>query len=209
MENITSMIISLTALLTAIAGLIVALNKAKKTIEETIPQKIKKQCNIDYLIINKMEEVKELLNADRVQVYDFHNGGHFANGRSALKVSCSYEVCRAGIKSYQMYLQSIPLNCIPQFIKMLLNKNRMIINDLEEIKDIMPATYSLKKSQNVKSYFDIILNNEFNEPIGFLAIQYESINKVNFSEKEINEILKLKFFIEENLEKMIEKSNKM
>ena len=209
MENITSMIIGLTALLTAIAGLIVALNKAKKTIEETIPQKIKKQCNIDYLIINKMEEVKELLNADRVQVYDFHNGGHFANGRSALKVSCSYEVCRAGIKSYQMYLQSIPLNCIPQFIKTLLNKNRMIINDLEEIKDIMPATYSLKKSQNVKSYFDIILNNEFNEPIGFLAIQYESINKVNFSEKEINEILKLKFFIEENLEKMIEKSNKM
>ena len=96
MENITSMIISLTALLTAVAGLFVALNKAKKTIEETIPQKIKKQCNIDYLIINKMEEVKELLNADRVQVYDFHNGGHFANGRSALKVSCSYEVCRAG-----------------------------------------------------------------------------------------------------------------
>lgn len=209
MENITSMIIGLTALLTAIAGLIVALKKAKKTIEETIPQKIKKQCNIDYLIINKMEEVKELLNADRVQVYDFHNGGHFANGRSALKVSCSYEVCRAGIKSYQMYLQSIPLNCIPQFIKKLLNENRMKINNLEEIKDLMPATYSLKKSQNVKSYFDIILNNEFNEPIGFLAIQYESINKVNFSEKEINEILKLKFFIEENLEKMIEKSNKM
>lgn len=209
MENITSMIISLTALLTAVAGLFVALNKAKKTIEETIPQKIKKQCNIDYLIINKMEEVKELLNADRVQVYDFHNGGHFANGRSALKVSCSYEVCRAGIKSYQMYLQSIPLNCIPQFIKKLLNENRMKINNLEEIKDLMPATYSLKKSQNVKSYFDIILNNEFNEPIGFLAIQYESINKVNFSEKEINEILKLKFFIEENLEKMIEKSNKM
>ena len=209
MENITNMIISLTALLTGIAGLLVALDKAKKSIEETIPQKIKKQCDIDYLIINKMEEAKEFLNADRVQVYDFHNGGHFANGRSALKVSCTYEVCRAGVKSYQMYLQSIPLNCIPQFIKTLLNKNRMIINDLEEIKDIMPATYSLKKSQNIKSYFDIILNNEENEPIGFLAIQYENENKVNFSVKELNEILKLKFFIEENLEKMIEKSKKM
>ena len=80
MEEITSIIISLTALLTAVVGLIVALNKAKKTIEETIPQKIKKQCDIDYLIINKMEEIKEFLRADRVQVYDFHNGGHFANG---------------------------------------------------------------------------------------------------------------------------------
>lgn len=85
----------------------------------------------------------------------------------------------------------------------------MQINDLEDIKDTMPATYSLKKSQNVKSYFDIVLNNEEDEPIGFLAIQYENENKVNFSEKELNEILKLKFFIEENLEKMIEKSNKM
>lgn len=205
MENITNMIISLTALLTGIAGLLIALDKAKKSIEETIPQKIKKQCNIDYLIINKMEEVKELLNADRVQVYDFHNGGHFANGRSALKISCTYEVCRAKIKSYQMYLQSIPLNCIPQFVSKLLNDNKMQINNLEDIKEIMPATYSLKKSQNIKSYFDIILNNEFNEPIGFLAIQYENENKVNFSEKELNEILKLKFFIEENLEKMIEK----
>ena len=209
MENITNMIISLTALLTGIAGLLVALDKAKKTIEETIPQKIKKQCNIDYLIINKMEEAKEFLRADRVQVYDFHNGGHFANGRSALKTSCTYEVCRAGVKSYQMYLQSIPLNCIPQFVSKLLNDNKMQINNLEDIKEIMPATYSLKKSQNIKSYFDIILNNEFNEPIGFLAIQYENENKVNFSEKELNEILKLKFFIEENLEKMIEKSNKM
>lgn len=209
MEEITNIIIGLSALFTALAGLLVALDKAKKSIEETIPQKIKKQCDIDYLIINKMEEVKEFLRADRVQVYDFHNGGHFANGRSALKVSCTYEVCRAGIKSYQMYLQSIPLNCIPQFIKKLLIDSRMQINDLEDIKEIMPATYSLKKSQNIKSYFDIILNNEFNEPIGFLAIQYENENKVNFSEKELNEILKLKFFIEENLEKMIEKSNKM
>ena len=209
MEEITSIIISLTALLTAVVGLIVALNKAKKTIEETIPQKIKKQCDIDYLIINKMEEIKEFLRADRVQVYDFHNGGHFANGRSALKSSCTYEVCRAGVKSFQMYLQSIPLNCIPQFIKKLLIDSRMQINDLEDIKDTMPATYSLKKSQNVKSYFDIVLNNEEDEPIGFLAIQYENENKVNFSEKELNEILKLKFFIEENLEKMIEKSNKM
>lgn len=139
----------------------------------------------------------------------FTIGGHFANGRSALKISCTYEVCRAKIKSYQMYLQSIPLNCIPQFVSKLLNDNKMQINNLEDIKEIMPATYSLKKSQNVKSYFDIILNNEENEPIGFLAIQYESINKVNFSEKELNEILKLKFFIEENLEKMIEKSKKM
>ena len=138
----------------------------------------------------------------------FTMDGHYANGRSALKVSCSYEVCRAGIRSYQMYLQAIPLNCIPQFIKTLLNNNKMQINNLEELKEKMPATYNLKKDQNIKSFYDIILNNKQDEPIGFLAIQYSDTNKVNFSEKENNEILKLKFFIEENLAKMTNKGGK-
>ena len=69
----------------------------------------------------------------------------------------------------------------------------------------MPATYELKKDQEVASFFDIILNNKDGEPIGFLALQYCKINSVNFNREERNEILKLKFFIEENLEKMVMK----
>ena len=203
MESITTVIISLTALITALCGLIVAIKKTKKELENALPQKIKKQCSIDSEIICRMESIKELLNADRVQIYDFHNGGHYANGRSALKVSCSYEVCRTGIKACQMYLQSIPLSCIPQIIKTLLNKNELNIDDLEDIKNDMPATYALKKDQNVASFFDVILNNKNNEPIGFLAIQYCDKNKVSFTTSEKTEILRLKFFIEDNLEKMV------
>lgn len=203
MESITTVIISLTALITALCGLIVAIKKTKKELENALPQKIKKQCSIDSEIICRMESIKELLNADRVQIYDFHNGGHYANGRSALKVSCSYEVCRTGIKACQMYLQSIPLSCIPQFIKTLLNKNELKVDDLENIKNDMPATYELKKDQKVASFFDVILNNKNNEPIGFLAIQYCNKNKVSFTTSEKTEILRLKFFIEDNLEKMV------
>ena len=132
-------------------------------------------------------------------------GGHYANGRSALKTSCTYEVVRSGCRGYQTYLQSIPITCIPKFIKELLDKSKLIINDLEEIKEEMPATYSLKHDQGIVSFFDIILNNSKNEPIGFLAVQYSEMNKVNFTQTELNEILKLKFFIEENLEKMVSK----
>ena len=41
MESITSLIISLTALVTAIGGLLVAFVKTKKELENTIPKKIK------------------------------------------------------------------------------------------------------------------------------------------------------------------------
>lgn len=208
MEGLTSIIISLTALVTAIAGLIVAIAKAKKEIESSIPKKIKNQINIDNEIIKRMESLKEFLNADRVQVYDFHNGGHYANGRSALKTSCTYEVCRTGCRSYQMYLQAIPLSCIPQFVETLLNKEELKVNDLEDIRGNMNSTYHLKKDQGVRSFYDIVIHNKDKEPIGFLAIQYLTENKVKFNNEEKNEILKLKFFIEENLEKMTEKKSK-
>ena len=203
MENITAMIISLTAFITACATLIVNILKAKKEIANNLPKKIQKQCLLEMEITNKMEALKEFINADRVQIYDFHNGGHYANGRSALKTSCTFEVTRFGVKGHQKELQSVPLSCIPSFIKVLLNDKQMKINNLEDLKEKMPATYELKKEQEIGSFFDIVLNNKNGDPIGFLAVQFTKINCVNFSNDEINQILKLKFFVEENLEKMI------
>ena len=104
-----------------------------------------------------------------------------------------------------MYLQSIPLSCLPIFTKVLLDKEELKIYDLEEIKDKMPATYTLKKDQGIKSFYDIVINNKMGEPIGFLAVQYTQRFKNSFSDEERTAMLRLKFFIEENLEKMVAK----
>lgn len=201
MDNINTIIISLTALLTSICGLLVTFKKVKKEVEETIPAKIKKQTNADLEIINKMEYAKEILGADRVQIYDFHNGGHYANGRSALKTSCTYEVVRAGVKKCQRELQAVPLSCIPHFVDELLRNNSLEVNNLEDIINQMPATYSLKREQSIKSFYDVVLENDSGDPIGFLGIQYtRGIHKV-YTEQEKKEILKLKFFVEEKLKK--------
>lgn len=107
-----------------------------------------------------------------------------------------------------MYLQSIPLSCIPQFIEKLLNEEELKVNDLEDIKETMISTYYLKKDQSVKSFYDVIIHNKNKEPIGFLAVQYLSESNVDYNQNEKNQILKLKFFIEENLEKMTDKTKK-
>ena len=202
MDTITTFIMNFTALIVALTSLIVALVKAKKEVANVLPKKIKTQCSVDIDITDKLEELKEYLKADRVQIYDFHNGGHYANGRSALKTSCSFEAVRSGVKSYQKELQAVPLSCISKFVQHLLKNGQMQINDLEEIKETMPATYELKRTQNIASFYDVILNNKDCEPVGFLAIQYSNKNKVNFTEDEKAQILKTKFFVEENLEKM-------
>lgn len=66
-------------------------------------------------------------------------------------------------------MQAVPLTCIPKFVETLLNQNELKINDLEEIKNSMPATYELKKEQEIASFFDIILNNKEKEPIRFFS----------------------------------------
>lgn len=205
MEWVTGILMGITAIISAIGTLVVTTIKTKKQIEETIPKKLKKQASIDTEIIQRMEDIKEILGADRVQIYDFHNGGHYANGRSALKTSCTYEVTRAGIKGYQMYLQSLPLSAIPRFSKSLLDKGEMCVADLEDIKSSMPGAYNIKFEQGVKGFHDIVLENKFGEPIGFLGIQYVNSSHKTYNNKEKNEILRLKFFIEENLESMIKK----
>lgn len=205
MEWLTAFLVGITALISAAGTLVVTTIKTKKKIEDSIPKKLKKQCSIDTDIIQHMEYLKEILNADRVQIYDFHNGGHYANGRSALKTSCTYEVTRAGIKGYQMFLQSLPLSAIPRFTKTLLNDGEMCVEDIETMKDSMPGAYNIKKEQGVKGFHDVILENKYGEPIGFLGIQYVNSSHKTYNNKEKNEVLKLKFFIEENLEQMIKK----
>ena len=205
MEWVSALLVGLTAIISAAGTLVVTAEKTKKQIEDTIPKRLKRQCDIDSIIIQRMEEVKEILQADRVQIYDFHNGGHYANGRSALKTSCTYEVTRAGVKGYQMYLQSLPLSAIPRFTKTLLDNCELNVNDLESLKDTMPSTYNIKKEQGVRGFYDIILENKNKEPIGFLGIQYVNSSHKTYNNNEKKEVLRLKFFLEENLERMIKK----
>ena len=205
MENIINFLNDFSLLIVAVSATIVAIIKSYKNTKseiDTLPKKIKYQVNIDDSIISKMEDLKELLNADRVQIYDFHNGGHYANGRSALKTSCTYEVIRTGISHKQSYLQSIPLSCLSKFISKLMNDGFLEVKNLEEIKDEMPSTYQLKKDMQINSFYDVILSNKNGEPIGFLAVQYVKNEYNILSEKDKQEVLKLKFFIEEQLEKM-------
>ncbi len=205
MDNIIGIVSSLTVLIGGITALIIALIngyfKTKKELDDNLPKKIVKQSGIDVNIIQQMEELKEALNADRIQIYDFHNGGRYANGRSALKTSCTYEVVRAGIRPVQRELQNIPLSCISKFTATILEDGYIEVCDIEEIKDIMPATYQLKKDMGLTAFYDIAILNVYNEAIGFLAVQYIKNKYYCTDEEQKRQVLKLKFFIEAALAK--------
>lgn len=175
------------------------LDKVMGEKKSDVPKKIGKQSEIDCLIMKEAEKLKEFLNADRVQVYEFHNGTHYANGRSALKTTCTYETCRYGISSCLNILSGIPLSIIPNFIKTLLDKGELLVKDLEDIKPTMPSTYTLKSTMGIKSFYDVVIRNEVGEPVGFVAVQFCSSDS-HFVNKDA--VKKFAWFVENKLSEM-------
>lgn len=182
-NNFATIITSFTILLGALSGLILAIIKLQNTIKNNLPKIMKKQVNNNLLIYNLLNEILVKFNCDRVQIYDFHNGERYINGYHALKMSCTYEVTSSKVKPKQNQLQGIPINCQPHFVSSLLDNRYLNIEDINNIKTSMPATYEFKKRQRIKSFYDIILE-KGNVPVSFLAIQYcDENHKITKSEE--------------------------
>ena len=169
--------------------------------KENIPEKIIKQADSDNKIINKMEQTKEILDADRVLVCEFHNGMHYSNGRSALKMSTSYEVTRYGVSRLQQTLQGIPLSLMPNLIGKLLEKGFFIVENIEDFKNLQPEYSICAKSLKMKSFYNFILQNNVGEPVGFISVDFKIAKKL--SQDEQLEISKLSWYITEELNKLL------
>ena len=79
----------------AVAELILMIYFCKQYLNNAIgkinvPHTVAKQNVIDMEMMKKMDFVKELVGADRILLFEFHNGQHYSNYRSALKMSASY-----------------------------------------------------------------------------------------------------------------------
>ena len=193
------------AISSIIAALAIGIMTFKKRMDEyfdkkkeNVPGKVIKQSDVDNKILLKMEQAKEALMADRILVFDFHNGEHFANGRSALRMSASYEVTRYGIERKQQDLQKLPLSILPNLIRELLDKGNFIVDNFENFKDMQPE-YSICSVLKMKSLYNYIIQDSDGAPVGFISIEFKNITK------DINEeiVSKLIWYIEEKINDLV------
>jgi hypothetical protein len=89
----------------------------------------------DVLIENALYDLMETTNADRAYVFRFHNGVNYYNGEHKSKMSCDFEVTRAGISSEAQRLQDIPVGLYANWIKDVVNY-KMIHPDVNQIEDV-------------------------------------------------------------------------
>lgn len=167
---------------------------------EDIGKGVKRQTDIDLQIIDKMDYYKELLHADRIFLFEFHNGQHYSNYRTALKMSPSYEVFRAGLESKHEDCANLPISIMPKLVHEITHLGVSECKDIEEIRNDMGNTYEFKKSIGVLSYYDIAIRDDKNNVIGFVAVEWGTERPEDINEEDIQH---LAWYMEEKVKELV------
>lgn len=172
--------------------------------KEDISRGVREQSNLDLQIIEKMDYYKELLNADRILLFEFHNGQHYSNYRSALRMSPSYEVFKAGQESKMADCTNLPISVMPKLIHEITHNGYSECKTIEDIKEDKGNTYEFKKSIGVFSYYDIAIHDDKNNVIGFVAVEWSTERPKDINEEDIQH---LAWYMEEKVKELAKMNN--
>lgn len=164
------------------------IDKYQKEHKPNISDEVTKQNPIDLDIIEKMDYYKELLKADRILLFEFHNGQHYSNYRSALKMSASYEVYRAGLESSREKCSNLPIAIMPRFIAAITREGFAWCKDIEEIRYDMGNSYEFKKAIGIKAFYDVAIKDECGNIVGFVAVQWQHEMPTDIDVKNIDHL---------------------
>lgn len=130
----------------------------------------------------------QVFRADRISIYEFHNGGKNLAGVEFKKCSNTYEAVSLEIKPMIKEMQNLPLSINPLWNKILATREDIIIPDISQLEDTFLKAYL--ESQNIKSFYSSLLQDYDNTPMGFIAVEYYR-NSVILTEDELEEFFEI------------------
>lgn len=133
---------------------------------------IDKRLEINSKIKNAIEAFRQKVDADRVYIFEYHNGESNLNGLPFAKVSATYEILKPGVSSYKSRLQGIPSGLILEFNQNLLTNKQISVPNISDYKDIDPVGNSVLIRPDAKSFYVVLINNINGYPIGFIGMDY-------------------------------------
>ena len=181
--NIASEII--TAFITGLLGPVAVIIVKKFIDKKEKPDMVKDTLQMSELVVSKIEKIREELDADRVWITQFHNGGHYyPTGKSIAKFSMLYETVGVGVSSVQSNFQNIPVNLFSKSINELLSNDIISISDF---KDETIATFGLKyiaEDTGCKSGYIFSIKTIDGKFIGSLGVDFTK-NTVELNDDDI------------------------
>lgn len=156
-------------------GLLFFLKKIKKiimmfvdTYKSRFRNRIPEMVDRDMEIYTQLFEIKAKTSADRVFLFQLHNGTYYINSTSQMKMSCTHEIVGEGIARESRSMQDLIVSQHTPFIRDLL-QNPCICLDRNTIRDSCLGL--MLSSQGVKTAVISLFKHE-NIIEGFLGIVY-------------------------------------
>lgn len=141
------------------------------------------KCTIQNANVDKaVSYALDVLNADRVCVYEFHNGESFYSGSHQQKFSCTYESLKAGVSSEALNQQGLRISTFNQFVLEVINEKLFKFHNIDMLEDsLLKNWFSDKGVRSVSSVPIITLNKNI---IGILSVEFTSESR-KMDEQEI------------------------
>jgi len=176
----------LVAVITALVGPAgleyVKVKLSKPTSKDIVKDDIER----NLVIFDEISEIRDMVDADRIWISQFHNGGHFLHtNKSIQKFSITYEDVKPGIGSIIHLFTDIPLSLYSRSMNHIMENKHLWISDF---KDETIATYGLKSAAEatgtnasyVIGLFDIVTD----RCIGTMGVDYRDKKKLTQTQKD-------------------------
>ena len=165
-------------------GEVVDLKKEKLT-QERVTNHLNTRHNVNMQVNVIIQKLLQDTSADVVMVVEFHNGEYNLGGLPLAKMTQTFETVMPYVKSSAHDIKSLGTGLFPSLMKSLFSDGKMIVSDIEEIKDSAQALYQTLTLQNVTSFYFQAIHDIHSRLIGFLGVCYCGNHKSNLQDEEL------------------------
>jgi len=140
-------------------------NKKISISREKLMEQIKKDEIVHYAI----RDLRRKYNADRIYIWQFHNGGNFYTNSPMQRTSISYERCSEGLERKTEKYQNLLVSNFSGYFINIINEE-MFYSDIHDMTDI--GIRSLAQSNGTKSHCSAPIYDSKNMLIGVLSLDW-------------------------------------
>jgi hypothetical protein len=186
---------SITSIVVALIGKDYFRKKEDKRRKDKSKEDLMEQIERDEIVHLALRDVRRQFHADRIYIWQFHNGGNFYTESSMQKASITYERCSEGLERKSEKYQGVLVSLFAWYMKQVM-MNESYFLDMEEIEDI--GIRSLCTGNGTKSHVATPMFDDKNHLIGILCMDWvfssipsEIVTDGKFNQEFIQEVTQL------------------
>lgn len=119
-----------------------------------------------------LSQLLDELDADRIAVFEYHNGGKAVAGFDYSKVSNSLEVVRSGIRRQMVDLQNLPVGFFARLNRHVVENKMVICPQIADLRCVDEGFHQFMTERKTRSVYTVGLFDLNSLPFGFILIEY-------------------------------------